>query len=477
VARRDKRAQFTALLHHVTVESLQESFYALAQPILFDFFPQTPVVVQQYQGQLSSDAGLLPLRQFDQRWDYTARMAQCLDDPNPTRDHSLLSMLRQRMFGILAGYEDCNDHDTLRNDPVFKLVAGRLPEDAALASQPTLCRFENLVTPAVLQKLIDFNITTGIERLRQKHGGQLPASITLDLDATDDPTHGDQQLTFFHGYYEQYQYFPLVISEPATRHVFLTWLRPGTVHASLGADDDLMRIVNALRQQRPDIQIHLRADAGFGLPAMYKVCEENGLSYTLGFSSNARLKTLAEGLMQQAVQQYGRTKEKARLFECFQYQCDSWEHCRTVVAKAECHAGGTNLRFVVTNLPDIQTAEQGQKAYDDYVQRGQSEHRMDELKNGLHTDRLSCHRFMANFFRLLLHTAAFNLLNGVRDSSDLPETLRAAQPCTWRLMLIKVAAEIVQTTRRIVVKLAANWPWQHLYQSVAARALAFTSSP
>jgi hypothetical protein len=448
-----------------------------AEPILFDFFPQLPIVVQQHKGQISSDAGLLPLRQFDQRWDYTGRMARCLDDPNPDRQHSLLSMLRQRFFGILAGYEDCNDHDTLRDDPVFKLVAGRLPEDDALASQPTLSRFENLITPAVLQKLIDFNIATGIERLKQKHGGKLPASITLDLDATDDPTHGNQQLTFFHGYFEQYQYFPLVISEPTTKHVLVAWLRPGTVHASLGAEDDLMRVVSALRKERPDIAIHVRADAGFGLPLMYKICEENGLSYTLGFSSNARLKKLTEGLMQQAIEQYERTGEKARLFECFQYQCDSWEHPRIVIAKAECHAGGTNLRFVVTNLPDVQSSSDGQTTYDDYVQRGESEHRMDELKNGLHADRLSCRRFMANFFRLLLHTAAYNLFNAVRDSSDLPEVLRVGQPCTWRLRLIKVAAEIVQSTRRIVVKLAANWPWHDLYESVSARALAFTCSP
>ncbi len=447
-----------------------------------DFLPDLPVVVQRHQGQISSDAGLLPLRQFDQRWNFTDRMARCLDDPNPGREHSLLSMLRQRVFGILAGYEDCNDHDTLRNDPVFKLVAGRLPDnddddDGALASQPTLSRFENLATPATLQKLIDFNIATGIERLKQKHGGTLPASVTLDVDATDDPTHGDQQLTFFHGYYEQYQYFPLVISEPTTRHVFLAWLRPGTVHASLGADDDLMRVVNALRKQRPDIAIHVRADAGFGLPVMYKACEENGLSYTLGFSSNARLKRLTEGLMQRATEQHAQTKEKARLFECFQYQCDSWEHPRTVVAKAECHAGGTNLRFIVTNLPEVRTAQEGHKTYDDYVQRGESEHRMDELKNGLHADRLSCHRFMANFLRLLLHVAAFNLLNAVRDSDDLPDVLRVGQPCTWRLMVVKVAAEVVRTTRRIVVRLSAHWPWQHLYASVTARAMAFTWSP
>jgi hypothetical protein len=448
-----------------------------AEQLSFDFVPRLPIVVQPSEGQICCDAGLLPLRQFDQRWNFTSRMASCLHDPKPLRGQSLLSMLRQRIFGILAGYEDCNDHDTLRNDPVFKLVADRLPDGKPLASQPTLSRFENLATPAALQKLIDFNIATGIERLKQKHGGQLPASITLDLDATDDPTHGDQQLTLFHGYYGQYQYFPLIISEPATKHVFVAWLRPGTVHASLGAEDDLMRVINALRKERPDIAIHVRADAGFGLPRMYEICEENSLTYTLGFSTNARLKTLTQGLMQRAVEEHERTKQKARLFDCFQYQCESWSHARTVIPKAECHDGGTNLRFVVTNLPAVSNAADGEKTYDDYIQRGESEHRMDELKNGLKMDRLSCHRFMANFFRLLLHTAAMNLLNAARDDRTLPTILRVGQPCTWRTHVIKVAAVIVKSTRRILVKLAAHWPWWPMYQAVGGRALNFSCGP
>ena len=447
-----------------------------AQQLDFDFLAQLPVVVQLHKGQISSDAGLLPLRQFDHRWRYTRRMVECLTDAKPDRVHSLESMLRQRLFGILAGYEDCNDHDTLRDDPVFKMIAGKLPEDDALASQPTLSRFENQVTPAMLQKLVDFTIATGVEQLKAHHGGQLPASVTLDLDATDDPTHGHQQLALFHGYYEQHQYYPLIISEPTTRHVFVAQLRMGTAHASLGADDDLMRVVNALRQARPDIKIHVRGDAGFGLPLMYDICEKNGLTYTFGFSSNARLKVICEDLMKQAVDQYGQTKKKARLFDCFQYKCDSWNHSRTVIAKAECHDAGTNLRFVVTNLPEITTADDGRKIYDDYIQRGESEHRMDELKNGLCADRLSCHRFMANFFRLLLHTAAFNLLNALRNQPNLAPVLKAGQPCTWRTMLIKVAAEVIQSTRRVVVRLAAQWPWWPTYQTVAEQSLVFTSS-
>ena len=447
-----------------------------SEPLLFGFLPSRELRVERSNGQITSDAGLLPIRQFDQAWRYTARMAACLTDPKPRRQQSLVSMLRQRLYGILAGYEDCNDHDTLRNDPILKMVADRLPEEEALASQPTLSRFENLATPRVLQSLTDFLIATGIERLKQHHGGQLPATLTLDIDATDDPTHGQQQLTFFHGYFDQYQYFPLIISEPITKHVFVAFLRPGTVHASLGADEDLLRVVNALRQERPDIQIHVRADAGFAMPNMYAVCDDNHLTFTFGFATNARLKKQTEELLQEAVVAYEKTGEKQRLFDTFDYQCDSWNHPRRLVAKAECHQQGTNLRFVVTNRPGVVSAADGQREYDDYVQRGESEQRMDELKNGLKMDRLSCHRFMANFFRLILYTAAMNLLNALRDHASLPEILQKGQPCTWRSMVIKVAATVIQSTRRVVVKLAGNWPWWHLYQSTAERSNIFHST-
>ncbi len=178
-------------------------------------------------------------------------------------------------------------------------------------------------------------------------------------------------------------------------------------------------------------------------------------------------------MIQRAVDQHGQSKQKQRLFDCFPYKCNSWPISRTVIAKAECHDGGTNQRFVVTNRAGVNSPEDGQREYDDYVQRGESEHRMDELKNGMHMDRLSCHRFMANFFRLILHVSAMNLLGALRQSGELPQVLQVGQPCTWRTMLIKVAAIIVQSTRRIVVKVAANWPWWPMYEAVAARSLSF----
>lgn len=448
-----------------TVESLE-----------LDFLPKKPVLVQSKLQPISSDAGLLPIHQFDHRRGYTRRFAACLEDQRVHPRHPLQQMVRQRIFGILGGYEDCNDHDTLRDDPIFKLIAGRQPDEEALASQPTLSRFENHVTPAQLLRLIDFTIDTGVEHLRDRHGGSLPPVVTLDLDTTDDPTHGDQQLTLFHGYYDQYQYLPLIISEPGTKHIFQAWLRHGTLHPTRGADDDLKRVVAKLRQTRPDVKIHVRADADFGQPVMMDCCENEGFSYTFGLRSNARLKEIAQPLMDKAKRRYERTKTKQRLFMRFMYQAESWPHPRQVIAKAECHAQGTNLRFVVSSLaaPGVRHAR---RIYDDYTQRGASEQRMDELKNGLSADRLSCHRFMANFLRLLLHTTAYNLLNALRDHEDIPQALRQAQPRTWRWRLIKVAAVVTQSCRRIVIELAGQWPFAHLYTAVSRRALAAASGP
>jgi hypothetical protein len=439
--------------------------------LFFPFFADRNLIVQRHAGQISSDAGLLPIRQLDQRLHFTERLAAGLADDRHEPQHTQLEMLRQRLYGILADYEDCNDHDTLRDDPIFKLLADRLPEDDPLASQPTLSRFENAVTIDTLWQTLDFLTTTGIERLRDKHGGQLPDQLTLDLDATDDPTHGQQQLALFHGYYEQHQYFPIVISEPTTQHVFFAGLRPGAVHAAHGADDDVQFVVDRLRQARADVAIHIRGDSGFGVPRMYKICEQNRLTYTFGIGANKRLQARAQPLLERAVAEYERTGEKQRLFTHFAYQAGSWEHPRMVLAKAECQAAGTNLRFVVTNLA-VNSDADAERVYDDYIQRGTSEQRFDELKNGLHADRLSCHRFVANFWRLLLHTAAFNLLNWLRDDPQVPAELRTAQPATWRSRLIKVAATVIQSARRVIVAIAGQWPHWPNYVAVARRSIA-----
>lgn len=441
-----------------------------AGQLCFDCIPGKGVVLRPLAGLLTSDAGLLAVRQFDERVDWTARFAACLGDGRGEPKHSVLSMVRQRVYGIIAGYEDCNDHDTLRHDPVFKMIAGRLPEDDPAASQPTLSRLENRVGVGELLRLVGLTIELGVQRVKRKHAGRIPERVTIDLDPTDDPTHGQQQLSFFHGFYDQHQYFPMIVSEPTTKHVFIAWLRHGKAPAALGAEEDIGRIAAAFRKVNPGTRLHVRGDTSLGGPDLYEYCEREGHTYTFGFGPNSRLKAWAASLVERAESRYEREGAKQRLFRVRRYRATRWKRSRTVIAKAECSAEGTNLRFIVTNLP-VRNAAQAEAVYDGYIQRGASEQRMDELKNGLGAGRLSCHRFCANFLRLMMHTMAFNLLNALRDHKDIPAELRAARPETWRTKVIKVAAVVVQTTRRVWIELSSAWPFWPLLQRVGRRAV------
>jgi len=467
----------------------------------FDFLPQHPVVLEPMEAHLSSDAGLLPIRQFDERIGLTRQFAVALDDPRDANriDHSVLAMTRARIYGILAGYEDQNDHDHLRADPVFKLVADRLPTDADLASQPTLSRFENDVAIPALRRLKALLIDQFITSFAQP-----PRRLTIDLDAVDDPAHGQQQLVLFHGFYEQYQYFPLVITSADTDQVLMLRLRHGTAHAAHMADEDLEYLVTRLRQAWPDVELFIRGDAGFGVPWMYAVCERLGLFYTFGLSTNNVLKAQSEALLAQAVAQFEATGTPQRCFTGFWYQAKEWPQPRWVVVKAEAHAQGTNRRCIVTNRPGARVLPEA--AYDDYVQRGESENRNKELKVDLHMDRLSDHRFLANQFRLYLHAAALNLLVRLRreiadppppdPSAALPrealmgadrrraqrlrrqrDPLGEGQPCTWRLLLIKVAAAVEVSTRRVWVRLSSRWPYLDYFRQLAAHVAARPAVP
>ena len=456
----------------------------------FDFLPSRPVELEISSHPLTSDAGLLPVRQIDQILRLTEQLAAALEDrrdPNLTRQ-SVLSMVRQRIYGILADYEDQNDHETLRSDPVFKLVADRLPDGPDLASQPTLSRFENAVSIADLWRLRDVLVDLFIQSFDQK-----PRHLTFDIDAFDDPVHGQQQLIMFHGYYEQYQYLPIVISCAENDMVLLVGLRHGTCDAFLGVDNDLRYLMGRLRAVWPDVQVHVRADSGLGVPLMYDVCQELRLSYTFGIGVNSRLRALGEDLLKKALDDYKKTGQPQRLFMLVDYQARSWTQSRPVVIKVEANPEGTNQRAVVTNRPGCQVLPSA--IYDEYVMRGESENRNKELKVELHAGRLSDHRFLANFFRLYLHTAALNLLVRLRHAvvGVTPTSAELGQPaelptealdeparrkffnkrrdrdplgggfaCTWRSRLIKVAAEVITRSRRVIVRLSGSWP--HLDQ-------------
>jgi Transposase DDE domain group 1 len=468
----------------------------------FSFFDNLPIVVETTAVHLTSDAGLLPIREFDEQIGLTRSFAAVLNDPrDPNRfEHSFLDMARARIYGILADYVDQNDHDSLRSDPVFKLIAGRLPDGPDLASQPTLSRFENTID------------IPSLKREREQFVDQFIASfvvpprrLTFDLDAIDDPTHGTQQLSLFHGYFEQHQYFPSFITSADNDQVVVLSLRHGTAHAALGADDDLEYLVTRLRRVWPDVRLCVRGDAGYGVPAMYAVCERLDVEYLFGIAANKKLQKASDSLLAEAVRKFDETKTPQRLFAAFWYQAGTWERARWVIVKAEANPQGTNRRFIVTNRPGALVVPGA--AYDDYAERGESENRNKELKCGLQIDRTSDHRFMANYFRLYLHAAAFNLLVRFRQAMALPaeppepppdvppqalkdaerhrhyqrcrrhDRLAEAQPCTWRSLLIKAAAEIFVSTRRIVVRLSAHWPNLQHFQRVCERLAAITSVP
>lgn len=454
----------------------------------FNFFSSKSICVEPSDENMSSDGGLLVFRQFDEQRRFTAGFAEQLDDPRDDPDHSMLEMVRSRLFGILAGYEDQNDHDALRSDPVFKLLAGRAPDADDLASQPTLSRFENSITPRSLLRLEDWFIERFVNSFDEP-----PHEITLDVDVFDDPTHGVQQLTLFHGYYGQYQYLVRVITCAENDLVVLPALLYGTADVALGLCGDLERVVRALRKKFPNVRIRLRADSGYSKPWLHELCERLDVEFSIGIGMNNVLKRHSEALLQQALEQFEKTGEPQRLFTGFDYQAGTWPTSRWVVVKCEVNSQGTNRRAVVSNRPGARVLPQG--VYEEYAERGESENRNKELKCELSADRLSDHRYMANCFRMFLHCLANNVLVSLRrtiaappaklPSDALPAEARGgrerrryfnrrreADPlgeghaCTWRMRLIKVAARIKVTARRVCVFLSSSWPFLDHYRDV-----------
>ena len=465
--------------------------------LVFDFLGRWPVLVEAVEERVSTDAGLLPIRQFDERLGWTRSFAAQLRDGRVGGMHTLLEMVRQRVFGILAGYEDQNDHDALRSDGVFKLLAGRRPDAEHLASQPTLSRLENAVTAADLLRLEDWFLEQFVQSFNQP-----PAQLTLDIDVFDDPAHGQQQLTFYNGFYEQYQYLVRVITCAENDAVVFPVLLYGKADPALGIIPDLERVVRRLRELWPDLRIIVRADAGYARPGFYEACEALAVEYTISLPQNAVLQRISDATLQAAATAFLETDQPQRLFTAFEYQAESWHQPRWVVVKCEVNEQGPNRRAVVTNRPGARVTPQG--AYNGYTDRGESENRNKELKCDLKTDRLSDHRYLANVFRLMMHTLAHNLLVRLRRlvaspppvpavEGDLPleardarqkrryfNQRRAADPLgeghadTWRTQLIKVAARIIVRARHIRVLISRAWPYYEQYLAVSRAILAFT---
>jgi Transposase DDE domain group 1 len=421
--------------------------------IQLDFHPLRDVSVTFDAPQTSSDGGLLLLRQLDERIGLCKRIAHALPDERaPGRVvHSRLEQVRQRVFQIAMGYEDQNDAAALRLDPLLRASCDRLPEDArGLSSQPTLSRLEHAVDARDVVRLQ--------RQLEADYVASLPEDtdvVVLDLDSTSDPTHGQQPFSFFHGHYDCSMYFPLLVFDGDGRLVSVR-LRPGNAGNNRYATPLMRRLVCAIKKRFPNANVVVRADSGFASPRLLAMLDAlrqtlGAVDYVIGVEKNARLIALVTDEAAEAAARAPQAGGRARVFTSFMYQAKSWDHARLVVAKAEHLGDKPNPRFVVTTLDH-------------------AENRIKDFKNALESDRLSCTTYVANAFRLLLHAFAYRLLDALRTHIKVvaPE-LGRAQFDTIRLRLLKVAAHVRQSVRRLAIALPSTFGLANVFAQVAAR--------
>lgn len=454
-----------------------EIFEAAAKQVTVDF----------EGGDVVTDAGLLAVRQLDESLGILAEAARRLPDPRSERliTHSAEQILIQQVYQILAGYPDGNDAQSTRDDALFKTLVGVSPalQNRPLASGSTLNRFLHAFTRREAEKppeerdVLFERREAQLERIRGlneflidvfvRTRAEVPAHVIIDLDPTDDATHGQQQLTFWHGYYDQYQYFPLMVFEGETGMPLGAWLRPGKMHASCGAVDILKDIVTRLREHWPELTIFVRGDQGLAVPEMYDYCEDGGLLYAFGYATNEVLKRRTADRVWHAELLWWLYREPCQLFDVIEdYQAGTWRRPRRIISKTEITATGQlNRRFVVTNLSGN---PQGiYRGY--YTQRGNVPERpIGELKNGLAMDRLSSPRFLANAQKLLFHTLAYLLWALFREANAETEEVAHMEVGTARARLFKVGAVVKTTHRRIWFHFASHWPGRGLWARTSA---------
>ena len=408
-------------------------------------------------GDITSDGGVLLLRQMDKQLGLLDAVDRALFDPRNSDQitHTQLSLLKQRVYGLCLGYEDLNDHTQLRNDTALQTAVDC--EDV-LASQSTLCRLDNRSSR---QSMIDIH-RVFVDQFIASFNTP-PEELILDFDATDDLTHGDQEKTFYHGYYRHYCFLPLYVF--CNDQLLVSYLRPSNKDGAKHSGAILKLLVSALRAQWPGVRIIFRADGGFCRRQVLSWCERHNVAYIVGYTRNARLeKTIADNLAK-AKQRFAQTHEKQRDFMDITYGAKTWNKQRHLIAKLEVTDKGPNPRFIVTNLPG-----QAQALYDDiYCARGNMENRIKEQQLGLFADRTSAHDWWANQFRLLLSSLGYVLLESIRRLALKGTELEHAQATTIRLKLLKVGAVILRNTRRIRFLLSSHYPYQDLFRLIAAR--------
>jgi len=426
----------------------------------FPFFKKSPLTATFDGGSIVSDAGLLLVRQFDEQVGFSRQLAAAIYDRRDTLSvtHSMLDLVRQRLYQIVAGYEDVNDATRLRHDPIFKALVDRLPDDEPLGSQPTLCRLENAVGPGSRDDLADEQV-----RLFIRTRPRPPSQMTLDMDPSHAATYGAQQLTFFSGFYQTWMYFPQFLCDADTGFLLASVLRAGNAGPAEGATILLARIVLRLRNAWPDLRLFFRGDASFAVPDLLNWLEHQKIPYVIGLPVNDVLERLSADFVAAVKAKYDRTGQSQTAFRSFGYRAYSWPHLRRVIVKVEVTARGINVRYAVTTRGG-RTAD----LFDWYHQRGGTvEDVIEQLKNGFEGDRLSCQTFEANAFRLLLHTAAYNLMVLFREHTAVPD-LKHADIQTLRIKLIKVGARVERTVRRLWIRLSSSWPFASLFRRVHA---------
>jgi len=426
--------------------------------LAFPFFKEQALLANFDAGDVVTDPGLLLVREFDERIGFTAAIAKLLPDPRNQFQisHTQQEILRQRLYQIVAGYEDCNDAKVLRHDSIFKAVAGRAPDGAPLASQPTLSRFENRMHADVLR-----SINEQFTRFFIQTRAEPPDEIIIDVDSTNANAHGLQQLTFFNAYFDERVYHPLVVHDAKSGMALAIVLRPGNVGGAAELLATLSYVVPMLKAAFPGARLSFRADSGFCEPYTLDWLEDEQIRYTVGIGVNSVLKRDSAAFVKSIEERYAATRQPQKRYTSVRYKADTWRAPRRVVVKSEVAALGTNVRYVVTTC-----GGRSQELYVWYTQRGgTSERYIGELKNGFEGDRLSCRKFDANFFRLLEHTAAYNLMVLFRERVRVPE-IEHASIDTIRQKVIKVGAVVKQTARRVWVRMSSTWPFANVFRAV-----------
>jgi hypothetical protein len=445
----------------------------MGQSVVFKDLFGKPVVACFDQPDSSSDGGALLLKACDERLGLSEALTSCLRDARQQSKvaHSFHDLIRQRVFGIACGYEDCNDVARIGDDPVHKMLVDRDPmEGAPLASQATLSRFENALGPKALMRMGTALADTVVSRHRKRLRGRAKR-ITVELDPTDDPTHGAQQLTFFNGHYDTWCYLPVAgfiqFDDEPEQYLFCYVLRPGNANAKLGAVGILRRILTRLRRAFAKAKLRVRLDGGFAGPEMFDFLEGERVEYVVAMASNSVLKGLAEPLMKQARRVSKRSGETEHVYGECRYAAGTWSRKRRVIIKAEVvrlagREPKDNPRFVVTNLRRVP-----HRVYEAvYCQRAHIENRIKELHYGLAIDRTSCTRFWANQMRVMLTAAAYVLMQELR-LRGARTGFASAQVTTLRERLFKLGAWLERSVRRIVIHLPDHAPWRSEWCRVA----------